>query len=89
MARKKGKAAVANKKENKLVDGATDALKGILGFVAWLTGILVSIAVGFGMIEGILEIPYIPLVVMKIAGSIVVVLALLGAVLAIIDRIGR
>lgn len=80
---------MAKKKGEGFADGATDALKGIWGSIAWLTGLLVSLAVGFGMIDGTLRIPYVPLVVTSVAGSIVVVLALLGAILAVIDRIGR
>lgn len=80
---------MAKKKEVGAVDGATGALRGVWGTIAWLTGLLVSLAVGFGMIDGSLKIPYIPLVVTSVAGSIVVVLALLGAILAVIDRIGK
>lgn len=80
---------MAKKKEEGFIDGATGTLKGIWGSIAWLTGVLVSLAVGFGMIDGTLRILYIPLVVTEVAGSIVVVLALLGAILAIIDRIGK
>lgn len=77
------------KKESGFIDGATVTLKGIWGSIAWLTGLLVSLAVGFGMIDGSLRVPYVPFFVTSVAGSIVVVLALLGAILAVIDRIGK
>jgi len=52
---------------------------------AWLTGILVSLAVGFGMISGTLTIPYVETIV-PIAGWIVVILTLVSVILAIVDR---
>ena len=64
-------------------------LEGLWSLIAWLTGILVSLAVGFGMTGEILTIPNIPSVITITAGWIVIVLALLGAVLKIIDRAGR
>ena len=64
-------------------------LSALWGMLAWFTGVLVSLAVGFGMIDGTLKIPYVPFVVTEVAGSIVVILALLGAILAIIDTLGK
>jgi predicted membrane protein len=57
----------------------------ILGFVAWLTGVIVSLAVGFAMIGGTLAVPYIGLVNV-IAGYIVVISTALGVVLAITKK---
>lgn len=53
---------------------------------AWLTGILVSLAVGFGMIDATLVVRWIPNVVTVVAGWIVVVLTIASIVLAIADR---
>ena len=53
---------------------------------AWLTGILVSLAVGFGMINEVLTIPSIPEIITVVAGWIVVVLTLASIVLAIAER---
>tara|TARA_Y100000310_G_scaffold341905_1_gene442808 strand:+ start:10 stop:213 length:204 start_codon:yes stop_codon:yes gene_type:complete len=53
---------------------------------AWLVGIIVSLAVGFGMIDGTLTVPYIGVATMY-AGWIVVVLTLASIVLAIADRL--
>jgi hypothetical protein len=64
-------------------------LESLWSLVAWLTGILVSLAVGFGMIGETLTIPAIPTVVTVTAGWIVVVLAILGALLKIIDKLGK
>lgn len=58
----------------------------VLGFVAWLTGILVSLAVGFGMIDGVLSIRWIPGTVTMVVGWIVVITTLISAVLVIIKQ---
>lgn len=67
-------------------------LSSLWSLIAWLTGILVSLAVGFGMIGKTLEIPLISNVgngvIVTTAGYIVVILALLGVLLKIIDKIG-
>lgn len=62
-------------------------LKQIWTFIAWLTGVLVSLAVGFGMVDGTLPIRFIPGALTSIAGWIVIILALIGAIIAIIDYI--
>lgn len=56
----------------------------ILHFIAWLTGVIVSLAVGFGLIAGTLSVPYIG-IFNAIAGWIVVVTTLVGVLLAIIN----
>ena len=61
-------------------------IKGILNFVAWLTGILVSLAVGFAMIDGVIAVRWIPEVVTMVAGWIVVASTALSAVLAILKQ---
>jgi len=58
----------------------------LVNIVAWITGIIVSLAVGFGMIGGTLTVPYIG-VTTVIAGWIVVVLTLLSVVLAIANKL--
>ncbi len=59
--------------------------KGILGIIAWLTGVLVSLAVGFAMTGGTLTVPYVPDVVTVVAGWIVVITTLISAALAVIN----
>ena len=59
----------------------------LVSFVAWLTGVLVSLAVGFGMIDQVLTIRWIPAVVTIWAGWIVVILTILSIVLAVIERL--
>ncbi len=58
----------------------------LVNLVVWLTGILVSLAVGFGMADGILVIRWIPDSITVIAGWAVVILTLLGVILAVIER---
>lgn len=55
-----------------------------LHFVAWLTGVLVSLAVGFGMTGKVLTIPWLPEIVTVVAGWVVVVTTLLSVLFAII-----
>ncbi len=65
------------KKENK-----------ITAFIAWLVGVLVSLAVGFGMINGSLTLPIWlgGAIVSKIVGWIVVISDLIGAVSVLLGR---
>ena len=59
----------------------------VWSLIIWLVGILGSLAVGFGMTGGSLIIPYIPNVITIAAGWIVIILALLGVLLKLIDKI--
>jgi len=56
----------------------------LLNFVAWLTGVIVSLAVAFGMISEVLIIPYLPVLVTVIVGWIVVVTTLLSVILVLL-----
>lgn len=58
----------------------------VLNFIAWLTGVIVSLAVGFAMTNGNLVVPYIPVVISVVAGWIVVVTTVASVVLAIINQ---
>jgi hypothetical protein len=60
----------------------------VLNFVAWLTGVIVSLAVGFAMIGGTLTLPTWlgGSVLATIAGWVVVITTLLGAVLAVLNH---
>ena len=68
---------------------AKKGLQKLLGIVAWLTGIIVSLAVGFAMTDGgpLNIIPYIPAVVTAVAGWIVIIITILAAILAIIGAV--
>ena len=59
----------------------------LVTFIAWLTGVIVSLAVGSALISGIIAVPYIGTIVNEVAGWIVVITTLLGAVLAIVNRV--
>jgi hypothetical protein len=63
----------------------------VLNFVAWFTGVVVSLAVGMGLIDTVLKLPnwlggdtMVGLAVTQAAGWIVVVTTLIGAVMALI-----
>lgn len=65
----------------------------VLNLIAWVTGIVVSLVVGFGMINATLGLPwwlgggsYAGDLVVIIAGWIVVITTLVGAVLALLQR---
>ena len=55
----------------------------ILNFIAWLTGVLVSLAVGFAMTDGLLVVKWIPMIVTQVAGWIVVVTTIISVVMAL------
>jgi len=59
----------------------------LVNFVVWLTGVLVSLSVGFGMAYKTLTIP-IPVIssIVPWAGWIVIVLTVLSVILAVADR---
>jgi len=58
----------------------------LVNFIAWLTGVLVSLAVGFGMIDAVLTVRWIPSIVTIVAGWIVVILTVLGVILALLNK---
>jgi hypothetical protein len=62
-----------------------DALSKLVSIVTWLTGVIVALAVGNGLIRETLSVPYIG-VLNVVAGWVVVVLTILGVILAILDN---
>ncbi len=68
-------------------------LSSLWSLIVWLVGVLVALAVGFGMIGEnsipILKIPYLPNIFTITAGWFVVILTVLGVVLKVIDRVSR
>jgi len=67
------------------------ALKVLLGFLAWLTGVVVSLSVGFAMIDNILSLPsYLGgTTVAMVAGWIVIITTVISVVLAIVNHLGK
>ena len=59
----------------------------LVNLAVWLTGVLVSLAVGFGMTDGTLSVPFLPGVLTTAAGWIVIVLAILGVLFKIVDKV--
>ena len=79
---------ILKKKEVKMAkEKKARPISALVQLVVWITGILVSLAVGFAMADSVLTVRYIPLVVTVVAGWVVVVLTLLSVILAILDRI--
>ena len=64
------------------------AVRSLLGFLAWLTGVVVSLSVGFAMIDNILSLPsYLGgTAVAEVAGWIVVITTAVSVILAIVHR---
>ena len=58
----------------------------IWGIVAWFIGILIALAVGFGMRDGILRVPGLEGATVA-AGWVIIVLTIVGAILALIDKL--
>ncbi|MBU2052944.1 MAG: hypothetical protein ABIJ14_02820 [Nanoarchaeota archaeon] len=69
------------------------ANQNILSFLAWFTGVVVSLAVAFGMVEGVLRLPtwlggtsVAGIWIVQIVGWIVIITTLVGAVMAILNK---
>ena len=60
----------------------------ILNFIAWLTGVLVSLSIGFAMMGGTLTLPTWlgGSVLAVIVGWVVVITTIVGAVMAILRQ---
>ena len=59
-----------------------------LSFLVWLAGVIVSLAVGFALKNGILSVPKIG-IVNVIAGWIVIITTILGVLIALINSLMR
>jgi len=94
MAKKKTAKKTAAKKEKSESKGKS-LLEKTIGFFAWLTGVVVSLAVGFGMVSRNLFVGptindlWIPMGVTQFFGWVVVVTTLLSVLLAIMHKIQR
>jgi len=65
----------------------------VLGFLAWFTGVVVSLAVAFGLINGTLGLPWwlggesaAGMWLVMAVGWVVLITTLVGAVMAILRR---
>jgi len=61
----------------------------LIGFVAWLTGLIVALSVGFALINGTLGLPVWlagATILPVVAGWVVVVTSITGALLAIVNK---
>ena len=61
-------------------------ISNLVHLAAWLTGVLVSLAVGFGMIDEILTVRFIPNIITVIAGWIVIALTVISVIMVIINK---
>lgn len=67
-------------------DSTAHFIRVLLQLILWITGVLVALAVGFGMIDGVLGVRFIPVAITAVAGWIVVVLTVLSVILVFFDR---
>ena len=58
----------------------------LVGILVWVVGIIVSLAVGSGMIDKTLTIPSVPSIITIVAGWVVVIGAILSVILAIFSK---
>jgi len=60
--------------------------KNLIGILVWIVGVMVSLAVGSGMIDGTLNIPAIPTIITVASGWVVVIGAIISVILAIFNK---
>jgi hypothetical protein len=64
------------------VKGVSNLLK----FLTWLTGVIVSLMMGFAMINKYIIVPHVPILAVIIAGWAVLVVTVLNIILAIFKK---
>jgi len=62
------------------------SLAKVLGFLLWLSGIIVVLVVSFAMIEGTISVRWIPQEFYYFVGVVIVILTLLGVLMEIIKQ---
>jgi hypothetical protein len=81
------------KSKRRSIKRESSVLSDLWGLIVWLVGILVALAVGFGMAYETLTIPWLTNVgagvVTVTAGWFVVIMTILGVLLKLIDKIGK
>jgi len=83
MAKQKAK---NNRAQATQISNKKDSSSTLMGIILWITGILVSLAVGFGMISRTLTVPFIPTIITVIAGWIVVIGSIISLIMAIFNK---
>ena len=70
-----------------------DQSSSLLNFLAWFTGVIVSLVVAFGMVEGVLRLPTwlggtstVGIWIVWVVGWIVMVTTLVGVIMAVLKR---
>ena len=62
----------------------------LVGILTWIVGIIVALAVGSGMINGVLTVPGVSEIgsniILKIAGWVVIIGAILSIILAVFNK---
>ncbi len=58
----------------------------LLKFLTWLTGIIVSLMMGFAMINKYIIVPHVPILAVIIAGWAVLIMTVLNIILAFFKK---
>jgi hypothetical protein len=58
----------------------------LLKFLTWLTGVIVSLMMGFAMINRYIIVPHVPILAVIIAGWAVLIVTVLNIILAIFKK---
>ena len=64
-----------------------DFIHSVIRFVLWVAGLLIGLAVGFGMVDGTLRILFLPLAITQLAGWLAIVAIVVGVILTIIEHL--
>lgn len=67
--------------------GLAKPVNKLLSAIVWIAGVLVALAVGFGLINTVLVIPAVPEILTIFAGWVVVVLTIIGVIMAIAEAL--
>ena len=65
------------------------ALGNLISLIGWITGIIVSLAVGFGLVDKVLKVRFLPTPFTVAVGWVVVILTIAGTLMAIFDNLSR
>jgi hypothetical protein len=72
--------------EEKVKDEPVKVKSNLLKFLTWLTGVIVSLMMGFAMINRYIIVPHVPITVVIIAGWAVLIMTVLNIALALFKK---
>ena len=72
--------------EEKIKDETIKVKNNLLKFLTWLTGVIVSLMMGFAMINKYIIVPHVPILAVIIAGWAVLIMTILNIILAVFKK---